>query len=121
MSDIKVTTREAAAALGISLRTAQRWAKTGKLNATKTNGRWAVTLTSEIGLDDFKPAQVEKARELIEQGGIVPFRGRRIFRTVSSDGTRTYLTAPQACNCAAGLKGRHMCFHRIAAIILAAA
>lgn len=73
------------------------------------------------GLDHFKPAQVEKAAELIEQGGIVPFRGRRIFRAVSSDGTRTYLTAPQACNCAAGLKGKHVCFHRIAATILAAA
>lgn len=68
----------------------------------------------------FKPEQVAKAEELIEQGGIVAIRGRRIFRSVSTDGTRTYLTAPQACNCAAGLKGRHVCFHRVAAHILAA-
>jgi hypothetical protein len=67
-----------------------------------------------------KPAQVAKAQELIEQGGVIPLR-RNVFRTVSSDGTRTYLTAPQACNCAAGLKGKHMCFHRIAAQIVTAA
>lgn len=68
-----------------------------------------------------KPEQVAKATELIDEGGIVPIRGRHIFRTVSSDGTRTYLTAAQACNCAAGLKGRHVCFHRIAAQMLLAA
>lgn len=69
----------------------------------------------------FKPAQIAKAQELIADGGIVAIRARRIFRTVSSDGTRTYLTAPQACNCAAGLKAQHACFHRIAATILTAA
>ncbi len=80
-----------------------------------------VAAAAQTTTPDYKPAQVDKAMELIEQGGIVPFRGRRIFRTVSSDGTRTYLTAPQACNCAAGLRGRHICFHRIAASIIAAA
>jgi len=70
---------------------------------------------------DFKPATAAKALELIEMGGIVAIRGRRVFRTVSSDGTRTYLTAPQACNCAAGLRGKHMCFHRAAAAIMLAA
>jgi hypothetical protein len=61
---------------------------------------------------DFKPDTAAKALELIEMGGIVAIRGRRVFRTVSSDGTRTYLTAPQACNCKAGLKGKFVCFHR---------
>ena len=117
--EIQVTTREAATALRISIRTAQRWAKNGKLTATKQAGRWVITIAADVS--DFKPTQVAKARELIEDGGIVPLRGRRIFRTVSSDGTRTYLTAPQACTCAAGIKGRHICFHRIAATILAAA
>lgn len=73
----------------------------------------------------FKPAQVAKAEELIADGGIVAIRGRRAFRTVSSDGTRTYLTAPQACTCAAGLSServdQRVCFHRIAASILQAA
>lgn len=73
----------------------------------------------------FKPAQVAKAEELIADGGIVAIRGRRAFRAVSTDGTRTYLTAPQTCTCAAGLKSeradQRVCFHRVAATILAAA
>lgn len=69
----------------------------------------------------FKPAQVAKAQELIADGGIVAIRGRRVFRVVSTSGDATYLTAPAACNCAAGLKSVHACYHRIAATILAAA
>jgi hypothetical protein len=71
---------------------------------------------------DHKPAQIAKAQELIELGGIVPLRsGRtRVFVVVSTSGTGRYLTAPQACNCAAGLKGRSVCYHRIAAQLIAA-
>lgn len=69
----------------------------------------------------FKPAQVAKAEELIADGGILPIRGRRVFRVVSSNGAATYLAAPQACNCAAGLKSKNTCYHRVAATILAAA
>ncbi|MER7814528.1 DUF6011 domain-containing protein [Streptomyces sp. NPDC096153] len=69
----------------------------------------------------FKPALVAKAQELIEQGGIVPLRALRIFTVISSDGASTYKTAPQACTCPAGLKGRFVCYHRIAAHIVAAA
>jgi hypothetical protein len=65
-----------------------------------------------------KPAQVAKAEELIEQGGIVPLRGRHVFTVISSDGSATYKTAPQGCTCPAGLKGRFVCYHRIAAEIL---
>lgn len=68
----------------------------------------------------FKAATVEKARQLIADKGIVPIRGRRVFQVVSSDGTATYKTAPQACTCAAGIKGRHVCYHRVAAALLAA-
>lgn len=118
--EIQISTREAAAAHGVSIRTAQRWAQRGKLEAVKHAGRWVITIAAPVNLADFKPHQVERARELIEDGGIVRVRPR-IWQAVSSDGTRTYLTAPQACTCAAGLKGRHMCFHRIAAAILAAA
>ncbi|MFE2751595.1 DUF6011 domain-containing protein [Actinosynnema sp. NPDC059335] len=72
---------------------------------------------------EFKPATVAKALELIADNGIVPIRARRViaFRVVSSDGANRYLTAPQACNCAAGLKAKHACYHRVAATILAAA
>lgn len=68
----------------------------------------------------YKPAAVAKAQELIEQGGIVPIRGRRVFAVVASNGVDRYLTAPQACTCPAGVKGRHACYHRAAATILAA-
>lgn len=71
--------------------------------------------------DQHKPAAVEKACELIEQGGILPLRGRHVFAVVSSDGERTYKTAAQGCTCPAGIKGRHVCYHRVAAQILALA
>lgn len=69
----------------------------------------------------YKPAQIAKATELIEQGGIVAIRGRRVFRSVSSDGTRSYLTASTGqCNCPAGLKSVR-CYHTAAARLLLAA
>ncbi|MGI5423080.1 DUF6011 domain-containing protein [Actinomadura luteofluorescens] len=111
------TTTETANCLGCrSLLTADRsvrrgygdrcWAKKRREDAARTAG--------------FKPATIAKAKELIADGGIVPLRGRRVFRAVSSDGTATYLTAPQACSCKAGLRGKHGCFHRAAATLLAA-
>ncbi|MCU1687754.1 MAG: hypothetical protein JWQ81_8493 [Amycolatopsis sp.] len=69
---------------------------------------------------DHKPAQVAKAMELVADGGIVSIRGRRVFAVVSTSGTGRYLTAPQACNCAAGRKGHTVCYHRVAAQLLAA-
>lgn len=70
-------------------------------------------------LRDFTAAQIEKARELIEMGGLVPVRPG-IFRTVSSQGDETYLTAATGqCNCPAGLRGRR-CYHGAAARTLAA-
>jgi len=72
-----------------------------------------------VDLSDFKPAQVESALELIEDAAIVKVRPN-VFRSVSSDGMAEYLTAPQACNCPAGLKDR-ACYHRAAVIILLAA
>lgn len=68
----------------------------------------------------FKPAAIEKARQLIADKGIVPLRGRRVFQVVASNGTNRYLTAPHTCNCPAGLKSRHVCYHRVAATMLAA-
>lgn len=69
-----------------------------------------------------KATQVAKALELVADGGIVAVRTRhaKVFAVVSSTGTGRYLTAPQACNCAAGLRGTHVCYHRIAAQLLAA-
>lgn len=117
--EIQVTTREAATALRISIRTAQRWAATGKLTATKVAGRWIITLTADMS--DFKPAAIDKARELIEQGGILPTRRPGLFTAVSSDGTTTYLVHRSGCTCPAGLRGKHLCYHRAAVAILTAA
>lgn len=42
----EVTTREAAQALGVSVRTVQRWAAQGKVEAAKNAaGRWVITIT----------------------------------------------------------------------------
>jgi len=45
----------------------------------------------------YKAHQVAKAEELIEQGGLIPLRGRHVFLAASSDGsTTTAHTAPPA-------------------------
>lgn len=117
--EITVTTREAANALGVSLRTAQRWAATGKLQATKVQGRWAITLTAP-GLDDYKPQQVEQARDAIETGAILPTSRPGMYTAVSTDGTTTYLVHEAACTCPAGQRGRFKCWHRAAVALLTA-
>lgn len=72
-----------------------------------------------VDLTEYKPAQVDAARELIEDGAIILLRPR-IYIAVSSDGTETYRTARQGCTCPAGIKGRG-CYHRAAVAILNAA
>lgn len=68
----------------------------------------------------YSTAQIESARELIEDGAIVQIRPR-VCRSVSSDGTGFYLTAITGqCNCLAGLKGRK-CYHALATALLLAA
>lgn len=115
----QITTREIATAHGVSIRTAQRWAQNGKLNATKISGRWIITIPAN--LDAYKPAQIDKANELIEQRGILTTSRLGLFTAVSSDGTTTYLVHASGCTCPAGQKGRHLCYHRAAAEILGAA
>jgi hypothetical protein len=68
---------------------------------------------------DYKAHQVTSARELIEDGAIVPLRSV-VFIAVSTDGTETYKTAPTGCTCPAGLKGTR-CYHQLAARMLLAA
>lgn len=76
--------------------------------------RAATTLTG------WKPEQIAKATEAIEDGAVIRLRGR-VFLVVSTDGTETYRTAATGqCNCPAGLKGR-TCFHTAAARIALAA
>jgi hypothetical protein len=72
----------------------------------------------------FKPAAIEKANELIEQGGIIALRAKRVFQVVASNGVDTYKTSKNSCGCPAGLKStkvdERVCYRRIAAILEAA-
>lgn len=118
MQKVQVSTREIATANGVSIRTAQRWAKTGKLPAIKTGGRWIITVDAD--LDDYKPQAIDKARDLIESGGILRTRRPGLFTAVSSDGTTAYLVHASGCTCPAGQRGRYACYHRAAVALMAA-
>lgn len=72
-----------------------------------------------VDLAEYKGHQITSARELIEDGAIVPLRGS-VFTAISTDGTETYLTHPTNCTCPAGLKAAR-CYHQLAARLLLAA
>jgi hypothetical protein len=61
--------------------------------------------------------QIEQARELIEDGGIVPSARPGVFRTVSTDGGAVYLTSARWCGCPAKAE----CYHRAGAVLVLAA
>lgn len=113
-----LTTAEIAAAHHVSIRTAQRWAQQGKIYAVKVSGRWHFPIPAH--LNDYKPTQVEKAREAIEQHAILPTKRPGLYTAVSSDGTTTYLVHSATCSCPAGQRGRK-CYHTAAVAILDAA
>jgi len=112
-----LTTAEIAAAHHVSIRTAQRWAQQGKIYAVKVSGRWHFPIPAH--LNDYKPTQVEKAREAIEQHAILPTKRPGIYTAVSSDGTTTYLVAAEMCTCPAAKHNRR-CYHRAAVTLLEA-
>lgn len=69
----------------------------------------------------FAAAQVDKARELIADGGIIPTGRPGVFRAVSSKGDETYLTHPATCSCAAAKRGKATpCYHSLAARVIMA-
>src|SRR5690606_9819310 len=68
-----------------------------------------------------KPHQVAKAIELIEDGGVVPTTRTGVYHTVGTEGDEVYKTAITGCTCPAGLRGRYVCYHRIAVEIVEAA
>ncbi|MFJ1606995.1 hypothetical protein ACIOHS_27030 [Streptomyces sp. NPDC088253] len=71
-------------------------------------------------VNGYKPHQVEKAVENLRQGGVALLRKsskNRVYVVVGSDGTNAYRTARAACTCPAGLRAKHVCWHRIAAHI----
>ena len=67
----------------------------------------------------FNAQAISKAKALIAENAIVRMRGR-FFQVISSNGVDRYLTAPETCNCPAGLRGKYGCYHRAAATMLAA-
>jgi hypothetical protein len=69
---------------------------------------------------DFTQAQVDKARELISDGGLVPTKRAGVYQSVSSDGVTVYLTHFAGCTCRAGLRSVR-CYHVAGARILSAA
>ncbi|MFI7468653.1 DUF6011 domain-containing protein [Nonomuraea sp. NPDC049646] len=71
-------------------------------------------------LTTYKPEQIAKAAELIDQNAIVPTSRDRLYAAVSSDGTTTYLVdqAAHTCTCKAGERGIR-CYHLAAADVLA--
>jgi hypothetical protein len=64
---------------------------------------------------EFTERQIESAVELIEDRGIVHINNY-VFEAVSTDGTTTYLTAPDECMCPAG-EAERACYHMLASII----
>jgi hypothetical protein len=73
-------------------------------------------------LSAWTPAQVEDARQAIDDGAVVPSTREGVFHVVSSDGSEVHRTAEHGCNCTSGLKTRptRPCYHRCAvAIVLA--
>lgn len=84
-------------------------------------GCWAKVRAARAAATGYKTHQVATATEAIEDGAVIPAR-RNVFLVVSSDGTEVYKTATTGqCNCAAGLKGRHQCWHTLAVQMLTGA
>jgi hypothetical protein len=97
-----------------------RTLRTAKSQALGYGAKCAAKVrNAAVDLTDYKPHQVASARELIEDGAIVPLRSV-VFIAVSTDGTETYRTAPTGCTCPAGLKSSR-CYHQLAARMLLAA
>lgn len=75
---------------------------------------------ARLVLANYSAAQVEKVRELLEDGGVAR-TSRRTFEVVASDGVRRYEvdTTRASCTCKAAESGRK-CYHVAAAQLLAA-
>jgi hypothetical protein len=96
--------------------TAAKSVAAGRGRACRAKVRAAAAVVAET----VKPELVAKAVELIADGGLVRVRPT-VFQSASSDGTRVYRTAPQGCTCPAGVRGKYLCYHRVAAAIALAA
>jgi hypothetical protein len=80
--------------------------------------RKAIRLGAEINarLAEFTARQLADAAELAEDAAIIPTMLATVFRTVSHDGQRVYLTTANGCTCPAS----GPCFHRAGVMIATA-
>lgn len=78
--------------------------------------------TKVVDLTAYKTFQVEKAADLIEDGGIIRLTRAGDYAAVSSNGADHYLINihNRTCTCRAGERGLR-CYHLAAATVLAAA
>ena len=82
--------------------------------------------TAAAEVEGIKAETVAKAVEDLEDGAVIDTHrvtstGRRVLAVLSSTGDRVYLaTAGGACTCKAGLRGKHLCRHAVAAALIAA-
>jgi hypothetical protein len=67
-------------------------------------------------LTPWTERQLDDARELIEDGGIVPTARPSVFRTVSTRGDAVYMTSAHWCGCPA----KKECYHRAGVVIVLA-
>jgi Family of unknown function (DUF6011)/SWIM zinc finger len=103
--------------------TCTRCGRTLSAAASRKRGMGATCARRDRAEAQYKTAQVEKAREVLELGAIArtPIRtakGRRVFVVIASSGTDRYLVTVTACTCPAGLKGRR-CYHRLSVVLAA--
>lgn len=100
--------------------TCKRCGRTLTSAASIAAGRGKTCQRKAVVEADYSARQLDDALELIELGGVVPLRGRRVFLTVGSHG-ETYRTAATGqCDCPAGLKGRR-CYHGLAVALVVGA
>lgn len=123
------TTATAAHTAQVTPRTIRRWAATGRVSATKTNGRWvidAVSLNTHVAATianraDYTPYKDQgKARDnvynLLADGALIPLiEGVYLVVSKTTDGL-TYITSTndQTCQCK-GQANHGRCAHLTAA------
>lgn len=94
-----------------------------KLSADAPYGArcWARLRGPVAALEASGNPAAAKAAQLLRDGAMDRLRGHsgRVWRTVSTKGIAIYLTAPEACNCAAGLYGK-LCYHSVAVSVMLA-
>lgn len=89
----------------------------------KTTGLGPVCARRARAEATYKQHQIDKARQLTEDGGIVDTgirtnRRRRVFQVIASNGVDRYFTTIAACTCPAGKRGTR-CYHRLSVTLAA--